>query len=130
MVLLAVSKMILPYRSETCSRVAANEGGGGGDATAGIVALALSSVAFAAWIGTGVIEVETVVRGVGLAAFVVLFVTALSAWVVGMIVGCFELGAAAAARTLHRRRHCLALASLVLSLTAPPASIVVSLIAR
>jgi hypothetical protein len=121
--------MILPYRSETCSQSVADRGADG-DATAAVAALTLSSFAFAAWIGTGVIEVENVVRGVGLAAFVVLFVTALSAWVVGMIVGCFELGAAAAARRLHRRRHGLALASLVLCLSAPPASIVISLIAR
>ena len=120
--------MILPYRSGTCSDASTTDGTAAGEATAAVAAVTMSSFAFAAWIGTGMIEVETLVRGVGLAAFVVLFVTALSAWVVGMIVGCFELSAAA--RTPQRRRHCLALASLVLCLTAPPASIVVSLLAR
>ncbi len=118
--------MILPYQSVT-SRV----GGGArssnrGDATAAATALTMSGFAFAAWLGAGVIELENVVRAVGLAAFVVLFVAAASAWVVGMIVGCFELAAAARARYTGRYR--VALASLVLSLLAPPAGILLSFI--
>ena len=123
--------MILSYQNpQTPQEHAVASGTGSGEATAAVAALAMSSFAFAAWTGAGVIEVENVVRAAGLAAFVVLFVTAVSAWIVGMIVACFELGAAAAARRLHRRRHCLALASLVLCLTAPPASVLASLAAH